>query len=413
VTAGSAPEATPGLARDPAPAGRTAGQEALDPVRRARAWLSRAVEPGSAELYRYVARLGPVEAVRRIRAGQAPASVTALAAGRRDEDQVERDLALARQAGIRLVVPEDPEWPSWVLLAMEGTVTRGVPDLAPPLALWVRGARKLDELTDRAVAIVGARGATHYGEHVATDLAYRLASRGWTVVSGGAFGIDAAAHTGALSADGVTAAVIAGGLDRPYPAGNVRLFDRIAESGLLLSEWPPGCAPQRHRFLIRNRLIAGLVGGTVVVEAGARSGARQTARRTRELGRPVMAVPGPVTSAMSVGSHQLIRAGEARIVANAAEVLEEVGRIGEDLAPSAESQPSIDDELDPVSRRVLDGVPARAAVSPERIARAAGVEVAAVIRCLPALELVGLVESMHGAWRLTPAARGRSAAGES
>ena len=162
-------------------------------------------------------------------------------------------------------------------------------------------ARRLDELVDRSVAIVGSRASTAYGEHVAGELGHQLAERGWTVVSGGAFGIDAAAHRGALAAEAPTVAVLACGVDRPYPAAHGALLHRIAETGLLVSEWPPGAAPHRHRFLVRNRLIAALTRGTVVVEAAARSGAQATARRARKLGRQVLVVPGPVTSAMSVG----------------------------------------------------------------------------------------------------------------
>jgi DNA processing protein len=370
-------------------------------------WLSRAVEPGSAAVYRYVARVGPVEAVRQIRAGKAPAAVHRAAAGRRDQDAVDADLATAARHGLRILLPEDEEWPEFTLLRMEAATARGVPDLAPPLMLWLRGRCRLEELTAQAVAIVGARAATEYGHHVAGDLAYRLAARGWTVVSGGALGIDAAAHRGALAAGGRTVAVIAGGLDTPYPRGNARLFDRIADDGLLLSEWPPGCTPQRHRFLLRNRLIAGLVSGSVVVEAGTRSGAKNTARRTRELGGSVMVVPGPVTSAMSVGSHQLLRDSSARLVTSAAEVLEEVGRIGEDLAAPPQAERTVEDDLDPATRRVLDGLQVRTPSSPEQVANAAGVAVSVVLRCLPALELLGFADCEGGGWTLSRGARQR------
>jgi DNA processing protein len=403
------------MSTDPASAAlSTTPAETADPeleqVRRARVWLARAAEPGSAAVVCYVARYGPVEAVRRIRSGQAPPAVTSCAAGRIADDLVDADLAVAVRGGIRPLIPEDPDWPAAAFLPMEAATARGVPDLAPPLMLWVCGSLRLDELADRAVAIVGARTATAYGQHVAADLAYRLSAQGWTVVSGGAFGIDAAAHRGALSAESPTIAVIAGGLQAPYPSGNARLFERIADLGLLLSEWPPDCRPQRHRFLIRNRLIAGLVAGTVVVEAGARSGSRHTARRSRELGRPVMVVPGPVTSAMSVGTHQMARESGARLVTNAAEVLEEVGRLGADLAPRPQGPTALEDTLDEVSRRVLDGVPVREPSAPESVAREAGVELTAVLRCLPALEVLGLVRCVRGGWQLTESGRWRGRA---
>jgi len=370
-------------------------------VRRARVWLSRAVEPGPAAVHAFLAEHGPVEAACRIRAGQAPPGVLGRVGERATEDRVDDDLEAARRAGVRLVTPEDDEWPAGPLLAMEIACSRGVRDISPPQALWVRGPVRLCDAVDRAVAVVGARAATGYGEHVAADLGYDLAGRGWTVVSGGAYGIDGAAHRGALAASGVTVAVMAGGLDAPYPAGHAALFERIAATGLLVSEWPAGCTPQRHRFLVRNRLVAALAAGSVVVEAGARSGAQSTARLTALLGRPVMAVPGPVTSSMSVGSHVLIRDHGARLVSNAAEVVEEVGAIGDDLAPRPAVSPDTVDRLDPVASRVLDAVPLRDCASPERVAVEAGLPVGEVLRCLPALELLDLVVSTPTGWKLS------------
>jgi DNA processing protein len=225
-------------------------------------------------------------------------------------------------------------------------------------------------------------------------------------VSGGAYGIDAAAHRGALAADGPTIAVLACGVDRPYPAGNGALLHRISESGLLVSEWPPGAAPHQHRFLVRNRLIAGLTRGTVVVEAAARSGAVATANRARALSKEVMAVPGPVTSAMSVGCHDLLRGEEerqgARLVTSAAHVVEAVGRLGADLADPVERPSSPRDGLSDVATRVLDACPVRTGVSPERLAAVAGCDVLDVLRVLPALELADLVQWTGTGWRLAP-----------
>ena len=160
-----------------------------------------------------------------------------------------------------------------------------------------------------APGVVGSRASTAYGEHVASDLSEGLCRRGVAVVSGAAFGIDGAAHRAALAADGCTVAVLAGGLDVPYPAGHSSLMYRIRAAGLLVSEYPPGIRPARHRFLARNRLVAALSGATVVVEAGLRSGAANTAAWARALGRVVCAVPGPVTSSASAGCHALIRGG--------------------------------------------------------------------------------------------------------
>jgi DNA processing protein len=387
-------------------------------LRRARAWLSRAVEPGTIDFWRFVDSVGPVMAVRRIRSGQAPDRIRALVGARAEQDESLADLRRAERCGARLVVPEDDEWPALALHALTLAVSEEPQDHAnqsdrtlapvPPLALWVRGPARLDELVDRSVAVVGSRASTAYGEHVAGELGHQLGERSWTVVSGGAYGIDAAAHRGALAADASTLAVLACGVDRPYPAAHGALFHRIAETGLLVSEWPPGCAPLRHRFLVRNRLIAGLTRGVVVVEAAARSGAQATAQRARRLGRQVMVVPGPVTSAMSVGCHELLRDAEAgaTLVASAAHVIEAVGGIGSDLADPPERPSSPRDGLSDVATRVLDACPVRTGVSPERLATVAGCDVLDVLRVLPALELADLVEWTGTGWRLAPAEGG-------
>ncbi len=390
-------------------------------VRLARAWLTRAVEPGRAAVYEFVSAVGPAEAARRLRAGEAPGRVAALAEARRRDDRAASDLAEAERLGARLVTPEDDEWPDDALRAMEIAFARerGQPPdprdeerlhLAPPLALWVIGRSRVDEAFARSVAVVGSRTATPYGQHVAADLAHGLAGRRWTVVSGGAFGIDGAAHRGALAGSGLTVAVVAGGLRTPYPQGHAALFARIARDGLLVSEWPPDATPQRHRFLVRNRLIAALTAGTVVVEAGVRSGALATGRQALRCGRVVMGVPGPVTSAESVGVHQFLRSrDEVSLVTRAAEVVELVGRIGDDLAPRLEAPAAARDGLEPVALRVLDGLPAAGEVSPDRIAVTAGVPALDVLRCLPGLEVRGLVEATPAGWRLTAAARGGGA----
>ncbi|MGY1739800.1 MULTISPECIES: DNA-processing protein DprA [unclassified Blastococcus] len=383
-------------------------------VRRARAWLSRAAEPGSVGFWRFVEEAGPVDAVRRLRAGRAPDAVQALVGVRAQQDASLVDLRRAERCGARLVVPEDDEWPALALHALtvasaeQPAGSREMSDRTkapvPPVALWVRGPGRLDETVDRSVALVGSRASTAYGEHVAGDLAYRLGERGWTTVSGGAYGIDAAAHRGALAAGAPTVAVLACGVDRVYPSGNGALLERIAQDGLLVSEWPPGAAPHRHRFLVRNRLIAALTRGTVVVEAAARSGAQATARRAGRLGRPVMAVPGPVTSAMSVGCHELVRDASlgAVLVSGAAHVIEAVGRLGEDLAPAPVVPADVRDDLSDLAVRVLDACPVRRGVSVERLAAVAGCGVLEALQVLPALEVAGLVEWTGTGWRLTP-----------
>ena len=391
-------------------------------LRRARAWLNRAVEPGTIDFFRYVEDEGPVEAVRRIRAGTAPERIRSLVGARARQDATLADLQRARRCEARFVVPEDDEWPAYplhaltVAVAEEPLVPRDQSDRTrapvPPLGLWVRGAARLDVVTDRSVAVVGSRASTAYGEHVAADLGAQLGERGWTVVSGGAYGIDAAAHRGALAAGAPTVAVLACGVDRVYPTAHGALFARIAESGLLVSEWPPGCAPLRHRFLVRNRLIAALTRGTVVVEAAARSGAQATAARARALGRQLMVVPGPITSALSVGCHELLRDREtgAALVTSAAHVIEAVGGIGTDLAPQLERPASPRDGLSDLAARVLDACPVRSGVSPERLASVAGCTVIDVLRVLPSLELADLVQWTGTGWRLAPPRRPPGAA---
>lgn len=207
-------------------------------------------------------------------------------AGRADPG---RDLAVARSAGARFVVPGTAEWPGQL------------DDLgdARPLGLWVRGGPSLRMWALRSVAVVGARACTEYGAHMAATLAAGLAERGWVVVSGGAYGIDGAAHRGAPGAGGATAAVLACGVDRPYPPGHTALITRIAEQGLVVGELPPGDHPTPSRFILRNRVIAALTRGTVVVEAAHRSGSLVTARAARRLGRHVMGVPTPLPGCRS------------------------------------------------------------------------------------------------------------------
>lgn len=383
--------------------------------RRARIWLSRAIEPGRASVYRYVHADGAVEVAARLRAA---ADSAATAPERRSgpgvdvragDEQVDDDLRRAGAIGMRFVTPADKEWPAQALRPMEAAVLAGrdddaVADLAPPLGLWVRGPARLDEALGHCVSIVGSRASTAYGEHVAAEFAYGLAEQGWTVVSGGAYGIDGAAHRGALAAGGMTVAILAGGLDSPYPRGHRTLFDHVLQAGLLVGEWPAGCAPFRHRFLVRNRLIAAVGAGTIVVEAGVRSGALATARRAKRIGRSLMTVPGPVTSAMSVGCHELLRDERARVVTRVGEVLEEIGRIGE-LATPRRAPVGLRDGLDPMAGRVLDGVPLIRAAPVERIAHSCGLPVTDLLRVLPLLELRDLVERRTDGWRLSERAR--------
>ncbi|SCF32221.1 DNA processing protein [Micromonospora viridifaciens] len=385
---------------------------ALAERRLARVALTWLTEPGTWSVHRLVDQLGPVAALDLLLDGGAPdralrSAVAARSAGGDARAVAEQALARTERLGARLVTPEDDEWPAQVAvlsrLVLRGGARRVDLQTAPPLCFWVRGAGPLGQAFDRSVAVVGARAATPYGTHVATELGYGLADRGWTVVSGGAFGIDSAAHRGALTAGGLTVAVLACGVDRPYPMGNAALFDRIAETGLLVSEWLPGADPLRPRFLIRNRVIAAATLGTVLVEAAARSGATQTLNRAIGVGRPGMVVPGPVTSAMSVGAHELLREQpKARLVTGVAHVLEEVGRIGDDLAPPVRAPERPRDQLDDEATQVLEALPRRKPISLESVAARAGVDLRTTMRKLSMLEELALVIRRDDGYALAP-----------
>ena len=378
----------------------TPGQREL---RRTRAYLSRVAEPPAPALSELISEAGPVRAARLVAAGQVSPRVYAETAARRGDDRADADLCAVAALDARLVIPEDAEWPVEAFTCFATPTAQADDRWRAPVALWVRGAGRLDELTERAVAVVGARAATGYGEHVAAEFSYELAEGGFAVISGAAFGIDGAAHRGALAAEGSTVAVQACGLDRAYPAGHQKLLDRIADSGAVVSEYPPGGWPARHRFLVRNRLIAAFAAGTVVVEAGVRSGARRTAAAATALGRVVMAVPGPVTSALSVGCHLLIREEQAVLVTRAAEVVEAVGRIGADLAPLLGTPRRRIDGLNPELLAVYEALPARAPRHPEQLVRNSGVPLHRVRSALPLLELQGLVGCGTSGWhRVVP-----------
>jgi len=363
-----------------------------EPLRLARVALSTLVEPGNRALWVRVAQHGPVRVLDGLLTGQA-GEVLRQAAGARLDRSDPREvagqlLARARRMGARVVIPEDDEWPSQLDQLITIGRDGGDPlerDTAPRLCLWVRGPLRLDQALARSVAVVGARAATGYGAHVAREIGYGLAERDWTVVSGGAFGIDAYAHRGSLAGGGTTVVILASGVDRPYPAGNTGLFERVAEDGLLVSEWAPGADPFRTRFLVRNRVIAAAAAGTVVVEAAARSGALQTLRRAGQLGRARMAVPGPVTSAMSVGCHEQLRDPGVRLVTGVPHILEEVGTLGADLAVVPRGPERSRDRLDPVERSLVDALARRQPLLPEEVAARAGVSVRDAWRCLPSL----------------------------
>ncbi len=287
--------------------------------RTARMALSMLVEPDDAVTGRLLGELSALELFRLAEGEDAVPGLSAVDAQvwraqfkRSDARTLEQNIVGAERAGVGTLIPGDKEWPS----ALDDLGDRR------PYVLWTRGttsflARPLNDL----VTITGARASTSYGEHVAGQLASDLASAERVIVAGGAYGIEGAAHRAALASGGDTIAVMANGVDRPYPMGHRELLERVADLGLLVSEVPPAAVPTRHRFIARARLMAALSATTVVVEAGVRSGSMTVARRAHELGRAVGAVPGPVTSATSNGPHELLELKIARIVTHSEQII--------------------------------------------------------------------------------------------
>lgn len=383
--------------------------------RDARAVLAAATDPGDPAVSGLVARVGAVAALGALSAGGLPAGAVGHAAATR----YRRRLALTdpatladatARAGARVVVPGDEEWP--VGLADLDSVRSAQGWGGGPIALWVYGPLSLAAATRRSVAVVGSREATAYGCSVAADLAAGLVDRGWSVASGGAYGIDGAAHRGALAAGGPTLAVLAGGVDVLYPRGHRALLERIAEEGLLVSESPPGTFPTRRAFLIRNRLIAALSAGTVVVEAALRSGALNTATWANGCLRVVMAVPGPVTSPLSAGTHRLVRDAEAVLVSDAADVaatlsggtseaVDQQPLPGLTLADAGDPRMGLDED----SAAVLDVLAPLRATGLAAVLAATGLSPAAALAALGRLSAGGVIEPVDGGWRLSAATR--------
>nr|WP_243460226.1 DNA-processing protein DprA [Streptomyces sp. M54] len=367
-------------------------------ARSARAALTRVLEPGDERAGRWLRQLGPDELLRRFTAEDGSAErlpgMTAARLGgyrlRAAAADPGRDLATVAKAGGRFVCPGDREWPSQL------------DDLgdARPVGLWVRGRPDLRLWSLRSVAVVGARACTPYGAHMAATLGSGLAERGWVVVSGAAFGVDGAAHRGVLAAGGATTAVLACGVDVAYPRGHAELLGRMVEQGLVVAELPPSAHPTRSRFILRNRVIAALTRGTVVVEAALRSGSLATARQAQRLGRFAMGVPGPATSGLSSGVHELLR-GEGVLVTDADEVVELVGDMGE-LTPDRRGPVLPRDHLDASTARVLDALPYHGAARARDLARAAGASTDETLGRLYELHSLGFVEREGDGWRLTP-----------
>lgn len=283
--------------------------------------LTMIVSAGDETVGRLLGREGGVETLRMLESNHAIPGVSVeesatlqgtmhLASWRLSFDD---DLREALDGSYAVLIPGDPHWP--VSLNELG-------DRAP-YALWARGATSfLAEPTYARLTVAGSRAATDYGVSVTAELVTEAARREQVIVTGGGYGIDAAALRAALGVQRHAVAVMAGGLDRFYPAGNTELLGRVADYGLVVSEQPPGAVPTRQRFIDRSRILAGLSGSTVIVEAAARSGSALIAREAARLGRGVGAVPGPVTSAASTGTHQLLREGTARLVASSDDLAE-------------------------------------------------------------------------------------------
>lgn len=382
----------------------------------ARAIWAVLVEPGDSVAGALIAAVGPVTAAQLV-IDRAPAATLSEAtrgeispdkasAGltrwteRLRANDVMRSLESAARCGAIMVVPSDAAWP-------EGLVALGD---SPPVLLWARGDTAL--LRRQGVAIVGARAATGYGEHVAMEFSAGLCARDVVVISGGAYGIDGMAHRAALASGGATIAVLAGGIDRIYPSGHEALLTRVAQQGLLLSEVPCGTAPTKWRFLQRNRLIAALAAATVVVEAGRRSGSLNTAGLAIGMGRPVGVVPGPITSAASAGCHATLRTEPVECVTSVAEIMQ--------LAFGADGVLELPDEAeltaavhpansqhpaDPLHLRVMDALRPRRGQTPAEIARSVGEGSETIRAALGVLELEGhAVLAADGLWRRTAAA---------
>ncbi|WP_257478385.1 DNA-processing protein DprA [Acidipropionibacterium jensenii] len=373
--------------------------------RLARACLSAVVEPGSLILKANLVRWTGAQLWERVQAGKEHPPWLA----RAESLDPQRLLEAAERLGMRFIIPGDPEWPQGLDDLVTGQAHQEMG--GAPVGLWARGPLDLAEATAASIGIVGSRAATGYGQDVAMDLAHELARTSpmigapppWTIVSGGAYGIDIAAHRGALAAGGATVCVQACGLDQLYPKGNSGVLSRILAEGVMVSERSPGSYPTRPGFLARNRLIAALSTGVVVVEASARSGALSTANWAYKLYRPLMAVPGPVTSSRSAGPNQWIRDTRAILVRDADDIRCDVGPIQPDL-PLEPGPARALDALPPDVRDAYEALPSRGSVGADEVAQGAGLGIGVALVCLGVLEDQGMaLRHDDGTWsaRLT------------
>ena len=275
----------------------------------ARLALFSAIEGGHTFWSREILDLGAINVFEKLLQGRYDSIKYSKVIERLEKFSYPKTFDAIENIGAKFITPEDSEWP------------RQLDDLAaPPIGLIVKG--DISVLQERGFAIVGTRNPTQYGVRNASEFAAGFVDREWVIVSGGAYGIDSAAHKGALIAEGRTIAVLAAGIDVAYPAGNARLFAEICENGALISEVLPGTPAIPSRFLTRNRIIAAISQATLVVEAAFRSGSLRTARDAAELMRPVMAIPGPINAPTSEGCHRLIGERAAELVTSVPDAIE-------------------------------------------------------------------------------------------
>jgi DNA processing protein len=307
----------------------------------------------------------------------------------RDQVDVGKEVALAERCGIQIFCREDQEYPEPL---------RHIPD--PPICLYIRG--KLEKNDTLAVAIVGARKCTIYGREQAYRFGYQLASRGITVVSGLARGIDGESHKGALAAKGRTVAVLGNGLASIYPPEHDELADQIAANGALVSELAMEYSPQSGNFLPRNRLIAGLSLGVLVIEAARRSGSLATARLASEYNREVYALPGRLDSDFSRGTNKLIRDQHAKLVMNTDDIIDELGSVSEALAPNDKKEPTetpslfdVRSSLNNDEELIYDSLNHEER-SIEAIAECTGMSASKVASTLISLQLKNLIRQLPG-----------------
>lgn len=357
----------------------------------ARLLLSLSTEPGDSRLARALAECGNARAlVASLREEQGAWPPAWLDGLQEAEVKAEQAVARARQHGLRWITPGDTQWPSQLADLDEVEPTGGV--AGAPLGLWCRGEGDLGLLSEHAVGVVGARDCTTYGAEAAGDIAAASAEAGFTVVSGAAFGIDASAQRGGLAAGDAGVAVVACGADLDYPRAHASLLRRVAEGGVVVSEYAPGQRPARSRFLARNRLIAALVDGLVVVEAARRSGSLNTLHWADRLGRVTMAVPGPITSAQSQGTHEAMRSGKAVLVGSGTDVVAELlgfnGRVSKEGAPG----------LDPIAGAVVEALDTTRSRTPAALAGDLRLGTLHVVRALGRLEAGGLARLSRDGW---------------